>query len=707
MDKKLVLLNREKLQRATPIINDYISKFRSINKCWGGSITLGMIEVSCMDNLAYRLFTPLIRDMSTTKGKYSEIQQQLINAILFEMARKVILEITDTAKFAINILKRNLFERTADVGYLATDSEIVNFLKLDFENDSPDIINQRKNAIHERLVAYQYEYTVYNEIIILDINGNIRSNLDRNNKTALSSDSLLNKTQAIDLHSDDFSDKYIETFRQSDLLPGKDSALIYSQKIEEPETGRSIGTLCLCFDFENEMDGIFNDLRQGNKDIVIAILDEDGKVLCSSDQDILARSARIPINLEADFSFLTFNDKIYMASTVETDGYQGFYGLTWYGLVMIELNTAFRNENSEEALTSSVKDKLHDFSSELSSIKFRSETLLDDMRIDSINGKVMAEKFRAHAFVEVLQFVKWIGMEIDNIFSSAIANLQETIASSMFNDAKFRAFQANNIADRNLYERANDVCWWALTPAFRVLMKKHSEKGLDEEERKAVTKNLQYINDLYTPYLRLILADKNGIVVATSNPPDGLEEIFKEEGLPSGQDIVGIKLDMELINEALALPSSKDYCVSGFMPTPLYGGRPTYIYSTSVRDPEDENKPVGVIQIVFDAEPQFQAMLTAVLPRDDSKNIKEGSFAVFTDRHKKVISSTNTQYPPGSILNIDDSLFKMKKGERYSTILDIDSRCFATGIQVSDGYREYKQKDGYRNDIVCMIFVPI
>jgi len=42
---------------------------------------------------------------------------------------KVVSQIVDAAKFTINILKQNLFERTADVGYLATDSEIVNFLK--------------------------------------------------------------------------------------------------------------------------------------------------------------------------------------------------------------------------------------------------------------------------------------------------------------------------------------------------------------------------------------------------------------------------------------------------------------------------------------------------------------------------------------------------------------------------------------------------
>ena len=74
------------------------------------------------------------------------------------------------------------------------------------------------------------------------------------------------------------------------------------------------------------------------------------------------------------------------------------------------------------------------------------------MKLDSINGRVKATKFQAKAFVEVLQYVKWIGEEIDDLFNAAIQNLQETIVTSLFNDVQFRAFQGNNIADRNLYD---------------------------------------------------------------------------------------------------------------------------------------------------------------------------------------------------------------------------------------------------------------
>ena len=707
MDKDSVMLHREKLLTAMPEISSYISIFRSINKRWGGAITSGMVEAGYMKTEVAALFGPLIQDMRSTKTKYSAIQEQLVDAIIFERVNKVVLEISDAAKFAINILKRNLFERTADVGYLATDAEIVNFLKLVRGGESQDVLERRRAFVQQRLADYQYEYTVYNEIVILDPQGKVQVNLDENNPIAHSRDPLLAKTQSIERHDHPDEDKYVETFRPTDLRPGRGNVLVYSQKIEDPETRTALGTLCLCFDFEDEMESIFKDLNQGNSQMILAILNDRGKVICSNSPEILPIGASIQVNLSADYNFFSFNDKSYLASIAATGGYQGFFGLTWYGMAMIETKAAFSKEGDGGALDETMTGNAKDFSSELSAIRSQSEDLLSDMKIDSVNGRIMASKFSAKAFVELLQFVNQIGDEINGLFAKAIDNLQQTIVASLLNDVQFRAFQGNNIADRNLYERANDVCWWALTPLFRSLLTKHHEQGLTGEDCKALTANLQYINDLYTPYLRLVLLDTKGVVVAISNPPKDLHERVVDDGLPTGQTFVGMQMDDGIADKAMRLASTKDYCVSDFVPTKLYGGRPTYIYSTAVRDPQNDHRVVGAIEIVFDAEPQFQAMLADALPKDEKKQIMAGSFGVFADRNKKIISSTYDTYPTGSELPLEDAFFQYAKGERACTIVEMDSRTYVLGLQVSEGYREFKRRDGYVNDVVCMIFVPI
>ena len=709
MKKEDILSRKDQFLKFATNISDANGRFRKINRQWRGAITAGMIETGRMPKEAEIMFAPLVQDMRATISNYEKIQIRLTNTVLVEMARKVILEVHDAASFTINILKRNLFERTADVGYLATDGEIVNFLKCSKDEDQLDSsLQERRIAIQERLAEYRYEYTVYNEIIILDLNGTVMANLDQNNRIAISKDPLLRQTQAVDLHLDTDEDKYIETFRPTDLMPGRGNVLVYSQKIEDPQTQRALGTLCLCFDFEDEMNGIFQDLKQGNENVIAAILNDKGMVVSTSNTNALPLSTKVPVNLNSEFNIITLKEKQYIVSTVATDGYQGFYGLTWYGLAMISMEQAFLddqvNKNESDSGTITMNQKA---SQDLVQIKKNSDNLLSSMKIDGLNGIIQANRFRDKSFVEIINFVGDIGKQIDTLFHSSIGHLQQTVMTSLLNDVQFRAFQGNNIADRNLYERANDVCWWALTPLFRKALAHRSNIGLDNNEARALRENLQYINNLYTPYLRLILTDMSGEVVAVSDPPSELEESFEQEGLPKGQEFVGMKITDRIVARAIKLATSQDYCVTDFSPTLMYGGRPTYIYATAVRAPENSLQVVGTILIVFDAQPQFAAMLSDILPKNDNKQTIMGSFAIFSDRQKKILASTSQDFPVGQELDIDDMFFGGEKGKRDAVIVELKGRTYAMGIQVSGGYREYKRGDGYINDVLCMVFIPI
>nr|WP_319490853.1 hypothetical protein [uncultured Desulfobacter sp.] len=306
MNKEDILLQKEQFLKFTSSVSDANWQFGKINRRWRGAITAGMIETGRMPKEAAAMFAPLVQDMRATIGNYEKIQSQLTDIVLVEMAKKAILEIHDAAKFTINILKRNLFERTADVGYLATDGEIANFLKYAKDtNPQDDSFQGHRVSIQERLAEYRYEYTVYNEIIILDLNGNVMANLDQNNRVSSSKDALLRQTQAVDLQVNPDDGKYIETFRPTGLMPGRGNVLVYSQKIEDPQTHQALGTLCLCFDFEDEMKGIFKDLGQGNENIVAAVLNDKGVVVSVSDTNTLPLHSSVPVDLKSKFNFIT------------------------------------------------------------------------------------------------------------------------------------------------------------------------------------------------------------------------------------------------------------------------------------------------------------------------------------------------------------------------------------------------------------------
>jgi len=473
--------------------------------------------------------------------------------------------------------------------------------------------------------------------------------------------------------------------------------------------------LCLCFDFEDEMRRIFADLAQGNGHCVVTILDERGTVIASADAGVAAVGATLPFSLTDDFSLVTLGGREYLATTQPTDGYQGFFGLTWYGMALVDLERAFAADPAQQNTQAGQLDNLEHVSAELDSIQRESDDILGDMTLDSQNGQVKAAKFQADGFVEVLRFVNSIGREIGKMFTESIAGLQSTIISSLSHGVQFRAFQANNIADRNLYERANDVCWWALTPRFREALANLGPGGLDPAEAEGLRESLQYINDLYTPYLRLVLADAQGRVLAVSDPPAGLNDLQAacqaDRGngpdAPRGQRFVGMPLPPELAQRALRLGSATDYAVSAFEPTPLYGGRPTFVFATAVRAPGDPDRVVGLLEIVFDAEPQFAAMLADVLPRDESKAPIPGSFAVFADRTGRILSSTRPDHAPGQTLDLPGGFSALGCGERAWNLTQVAGKPHLAGCQISAGYREYKVSDGYENDLLCLVFVPV
>jgi hypothetical protein len=244
--------------------------------------------------------------------------------------------------------------------------------------------------------------------------------------------------------------------------------------------------------------------------------------------------------------------------------------------------------------------------------------------------------------------------------------------------------------DRNLYERANDVRWWALTSRFREIL---GQPSCSEAQRQTLTDILAYINSLYTVYTNLILFDAHRVVVAVSNP--------------QANDLVGTVLPAEGgFAEALSIQDSRRYTVTPFQPTHLYNNQPTYTYVTSVRSLSD-GRAVGGIAIVFDSEPQFSAMLEDALPRDEAGHGISGSFAAFADRQGRVISATGGKLRPGDQIQLEGDFLSMKNGMRTSALIQYEGAKYALGAAVSQGYREYKTTNDYDNDVVALVFMSV
>ena len=92
------------------------------------------------------------------------------------------------------------------------------------------------------------------------------------------------------------------------------------------------------------MNGIFSNLVDTKNKECLTILDEDGFVIASSDKEHINLEAKLPIILNESYKLISYAGRDYIAKTCKTNGYQGFYGLKWYGHIMIPLDYAFLSD---------------------------------------------------------------------------------------------------------------------------------------------------------------------------------------------------------------------------------------------------------------------------------------------------------------------------------------------------------------------------
>ncbi|MEA2099834.1 MAG: hypothetical protein U9P72_06875, partial [Campylobacterota bacterium] len=234
-----------------------------------------------------------------TVNIFTQLNIELVDALLNENLYKVTNELNFKANTAIDVLIRNLFERTADVGFLATDSVIVNFLTTD---------KIALESMKQRLNEYVEKYSVYNEIVVFDIDSNAKVNINENNIIKNTKDSIIQTA----LQTDDF----VEVYKQTDIFKSQNKTLVYAQKIVH--NGKAVGVLCLCFKFEDELKSIFDKLTTHDSD-VLTLADKNGVIYSNN-----KHNAKIECFDDSEYKIIK-NKNILVSS--KTTGYQGYSGI--------------------------------------------------------------------------------------------------------------------------------------------------------------------------------------------------------------------------------------------------------------------------------------------------------------------------------------------------------------------------------------------
>ena len=622
--------------------------------------TWRLVEASAKMNCPAEART-LLPAVVATRTNLGQLEEALVGQLVSEKVRQVLGEAATRTCYALDLLVRNLFERTADVGFLATDLDLCRFAA-GLDGD--------RAAAQARLAAYIDKYTVYDDILVLAPDGRVLVQADAEGGLAASADPLV--AQA--LHQQGWS----ETFRATDLRPGQARALVYAQAMRDPASGAPVAVLCLSFRFEHEMAAIFAAYRDGAGRANLLLLDAERRVISSADPLWIPAGVQVPAAAPAQADgvprVLLFAGREYLAVACASAGYQGYPGPAgWTCQAMVPLDLAFRAapdqhiDRTEARLLQGLLSHAGSFNPALHALLSSVNAATHAIKRIVWNGKAATGASGDGGdgrLGTILDQITETGSRSDAVFSRSIRDLYRTVLASSMRAAEFTAQLLVDMLDRSLYERANDCRWWALASQLRHGLAEGAAAGPAQ-----VGAVLEAINALYTVYSRLFVYDRDGVVLAASGGPDA----------------VGRRLAPATLAAVHALRSAREHHVEPFAPSPFYDGRPTFVYHAAIRHPERADDIVGGIAIVFDGAVELANMLHAGVAG------RAGMQAFFCAPDGRVLCGTDPDIAPGDMLELERTLFDQAgAGAGVSRIVAWRGQYCVAACSAAAGYREFR-----------------
>lgn len=617
--------------------------------------------ISCPDEVASILPT-----LIQTRERFQRLQSRLIERMAGEYRAELEDDLTAKAQCAIDILVRNLYERTADVGFLATDDVVRGFCSGSGDSGC-DAVTMR-----QRLRDYQAKYSVYDDIVLLGSDGRVLLRMDDTQTREHSSDPIV----AAALQAPG----YVERYGASDLSADGQPALLYGHRIVDGRSGQALGVLVLRFRFQDEIQRIFSDVADERHQMALLLLDGQQQVIASDDTAHVPIGARMRQVTPGQVVLTTFAGREYLAVRCRTHGYQGYQGPGWESLAMVSLLTAFRQHGAQDEDDHSTvpldNEELQAIGREADAINRDLRRVVWNGRLGSTGGAAASAEALpngdATRLKAVLAQVNSAGQRTRERVSRATRELYRTALARTRHQAADLARLGADVMDRNLYERANDCRWWALSPALQGSLAALAAGGDAAGHGAALNRVLDHINSLYTVYSRLAVFDAEGILRGASRSSERPE-------------LVGSPVDPRWLEAVRGLNDPQRYAVSPFEDCTLHDQGETYVYLAAIRDPQQQTL-LGGIAIVFAAAREFTTMLQEILAE------REG-MAAFVDAGGRVLASSHPDRVSGAMLRF--------AGEQ--ALVEHDGTHYACARVRGSGYREFKRSDGYDNGTSAIV----
>jgi len=239
--------------------------------------------------------------------------------------------LSDLAHNTVEIIDRNLYERSCDVRWWATDAAVV---EVAAAPDSPDA---RAEACR-RLGVILDSYTVYLDLWVADPNGRVIASGRPDRYPGVIGSDVSHQPWFRDAMATgtgaDFAVVDIE--RASSL--GQSLVATYSTAIREEgeANGRPIGALGIFFDWQVQAQAVVDGVRLVPEDKARSrclLLDSRHRVIAASDQAGVL-SEVFPLRSSSQSMGYYTDESGALVAFARTPGYETYRGLGWYGVIV-------------------------------------------------------------------------------------------------------------------------------------------------------------------------------------------------------------------------------------------------------------------------------------------------------------------------------------------------------------------------------------